>query len=151
MGAPYTTCIAMARAPITASMKGKFVGEIVERKNANRAMLNSLGFPPDKEPDTLTMGEAFVEYDALKHKLPDQEIPPSTVGVYTYFASKLGIGLKQLFAGVRKFKLDLLCRDEIACISQRAIDLCNHWELGIKSQEELDLEQVKKEIYSGNY
>lgn len=151
MGSPYTTCIAMARAPITAAMKGKFVGETIERKNANRAMLNSLGFPPDKEPETLTISEAFVEYDSLKQKLPDKQMPTSTVGVYTYFASKLGTGLKQLLAGVRKFKLDLLSRDDIACISQRACDVVNHWGLGIKSQEKLDLELVKKEIYSGNY
>ena len=65
--------------------------------------------------------------------------------------SKLGTGLKQLLAGVRKFKLNLLTRDDIACISQRVIDVCNHWDLGIKSQEDLDLELVKKEIHSGNY
>ncbi len=151
MGAPYTTCIAMARAPITAAMKGKYMGEIIEKKAANRGMLTSLGFPSDKEPDTLTMSEAFVEYDSLKRKLPDKEIPASPVGVYTYFASKLGTGLKQLLAGIRKFELDLISREDIACISQRAFDVCNHWELGIKSQEELDLELVKKEIYSGNY
>ena len=70
---------------------------------------------------------------------------------YTYFASKLGIGIKQLLAGVRKFKLHLIGREDIASISQRAIDVCNHWNLGIAAQEELDLEAVKNEIYSGNY
>ena len=73
------------------------------------------------------------------------------IGVYTYFTSKLGIGLKQLLAGARKFKLNLLDREDIAAISQRAINVCKHWDLGIKSQEELDMELVKKEIYSGIY
>ncbi|MBN1214559.1 MAG: FMN-binding glutamate synthase family protein [Candidatus Lokiarchaeota archaeon] len=151
MGAPYVTCIAMARAPITAAMKAKNVGDWIEEKSVSRGMLSSLGFPKEKEPDTLTLAEAFVEYDQLKRKFPDKEIPPSALGVYTYFKSKLGTGLKQLLAGVRKFKLDLLSRNDIACISQRAIDVCSHWGLDIKSQEDLDLELVKKEIYSGNY
>ena len=51
-------------------------------------------------------------------------IPASAIGVYTYFDSKLGIGLKQLLAGVRKFKLNLLCRNDIAYISQRAKEVC---------------------------
>ncbi len=151
MGAPYVTCVAMARAPITAAMKAKYVSEVVAQKTANAAMLNSLGFPKEKEPDTLTLSEAFVEYDKLKRKYNGKLVPPSAIGVYTYFTSKLGTGVKQLLAGVRKFKLDLLTRDDIACITQRSIDVCNKWNLGISAQEDLDLELVKKEIYSGNY
>ncbi len=151
MGAPYVTCIAMARAPITASMKAKNVGHWIKEKSITRALLNSLGFPIDKEPDSLTLAEAFTEYDYLSRKYRGAEIPPEAVGVYSYFASKLGTGVKQLLAGTRKFKLNLISRDDIACISQRAIDVCDKWELGIKTQEDLDIELVKKEIYSGVY
>lgn len=151
MGAPYQTCIAMARAPITASMKGKYMGEVIDEKAATPATLNNLGFPRTKEPDSLTIDEAFVEWNHLERKYSDHQLNSASVGVYTYFASKLGIGLKQLLAGTRKFKLDLLDREDIACISQRAVDVCQHWELGIDSQENLDMELVKKEIYSGNY
>jgi hypothetical protein len=114
-------------------------------------MLNYLGFPKSKDPDSLTMTEAFLEYDELMRKYHHKEIPASAIGVYTYFTSKLGIGLKQLIAGTRKFKLNLLDRKDIACISQRAYDVCKRFELGIYTQEDLDLELVKKEIYSGNY
>ncbi len=151
MGAPYVSCIAMARAPITAAMKAKYVGEVITQKAATSAMLSNLGFPKSKAPDTITLSEAFVEYDQLKRKFRDKIIPTSAVGVYTYFESKLGIGLKQLLAGVRKFRLDLLDREDIACISNRACEVCKHWDLGIYSQEKLDKELVKKEIYSGNY
>jgi hypothetical protein len=151
LGAPYVTCIAMARAPITAAMKAKWAGDMIARKNCPPAMLNSLGFPKEKKPETLSLNEAFVEYDTLKRKYPNKEIPPTAIGVYTYLSSKLGTGLKQLLAGVRKFKLNLLKRDDIACISQRAIEVCNKWNLGVSTQEDLDLEIVKKEIYSGNY
>jgi hypothetical protein len=151
MGAPYVTCIAMARAPITAVMKSKFVDDTIEKNNVSPAMMNNLGFPKTKDPNSLTLEEAFVEYDELERKYPNKEIPPAAVGLYTYFASKLGTGLQQLLAGTRKFKLNLIDREDIATITQKAIEVCRHWELGIKAQEELDMELVKKEIYSGNY
>ncbi|MFX1280111.1 MAG: glutamate synthase-related protein [Promethearchaeota archaeon] len=151
MGAPYINCIAMARAPITAAMKGKYISEVIEKKEATPAILRNLGFPKDKDPKSLTLNEAFVEYDNLHRIYNGNRIPPSAIGVYTYFASKLGIGLKQLLAGVRKFRLNLINREDIAYISQRAKDVCEQWDLGIKSQESLDFELVKKEIYSGNY
>ncbi|MFX0043855.1 MAG: FMN-binding glutamate synthase family protein, partial [Candidatus Hodarchaeota archaeon] len=80
-----------------------------------------------------------------------RKIPPSAIGVYTYFVSKLGTGLKQLLAGARKFKIDLIDRQDIAYISQRAKEICKKWSLGIKSQESLDFDLVKEEIHSGNY
>ncbi len=151
MGAPYVKCIAMARAPITAAMKAKFIGNTLSNKAATPAILKNLGFPKDKDPSSLTLNEAFVEYDKLQMEHKGKEIPPSAVGVYTYFASKLGIGLKQLLAGVRKFNLELIDRHDIAYLSQRAKEVCSNWNLNIKSQESLDFESVKNEIYSGNY
>jgi len=151
MGAPYVKCIAMARAPLTAAMKSKYIGEIISNKAVTPAMLKNLGFSKDKDPLSLSLNEAFVEYDKLHRIYKGNEIPPSAVGVYTYFASKLGIGLKQLLAGTRKFNLDLINRQDIAYLSQRANEVCKKWGLGIKSQESLDFELVKNEIYSGNY
>ncbi|MDD1779366.1 MAG: FMN-binding glutamate synthase family protein [Candidatus Helarchaeota archaeon] len=151
MGAPYTTCIAMARAPITATMKAKYMGELIAKKAVNPAILSSLGFPKEKEPDSLTLSEAFVEYDKLKRKYEGNGISPAAIGLYTYFTSKLGTGIKQLLAGVRKFNIHLLDRQDIACISNRAVEVCRHWGLGVEAQEALDLELVKKEIYSGKY
>ncbi len=151
MGAPYVTCIAMARAPITAAMKGKYIGEIIEKKEVTPAMLKNLGFPKNKSPKSLTLNEAFVEFDNLARVYNGGYIPPSAVAVYTYFSSKLGVGIKQLLAGIRKFKIGLINRRDVAYLSQRAKDVCEKWNLGIHSQESLDFEDVKNEIYSGNY
>jgi len=151
MGAPYINIIAMARAPITAAMKAKYIANVIGKKEATPAMLKNLGFPKEKDPKSLTLNEAFVEYDSLQRIYNGKTIPPSAIGVYTYFASKLGIGIKQLLAGVRKFRLDLVDREDIAYITQRAKEVCHKWSLGIKSQESLDFELVKNEIYSGNY
>ena len=96
------------------------------------------------------MNSKFSFYNLqLEHH--NKKIPASAIGVYTYFTSKLGIGLKQLLAGVRKFNLDLIDRKDIAYLSQRAKAVIDQWNLGICSQESLDFEQVKNEIYSGNY
>ena len=151
MGAPYVKCIAMARAPITAAMKAKYIGEVIEKNQATTALLRNLGIPKDKNPKSLTLNEAFVEYDNLHRIHHGKKIATSVVGVYTYLASKLGIGLKQLLSGMRKFKLDLIDRHDIACISHRAKDVCEKWNLGIESQESLDFKLIKREIYSGNY
>ena len=151
MGAPYVKCIAMARAPITAAMKSKYIGETITKGMATPALLKNLGLSKEKDPSSLTLNEAFVEYDKLQKDHIGKEIPPSAVGVYTYFESKLGIGIKQLLAGVRKFNLDLLDRQDIAYISQRAHDVIKKWNLNIHSQESLDFELVKNEIYSGTY
>ncbi|MFX0104675.1 MAG: glutamate synthase-related protein, partial [Candidatus Hodarchaeota archaeon] len=151
MGAPYVKCIAMARAPITAAMKAKYIGELIEKQQTTPSILRNLGFPKDKEPNSLTLNEAFVDYDKLQRIYVGEKIPPSAVGVYTYLATKLGTGLKQLLAGVRKFKLELINRQDLAYISQRAKDVCEKWNLGIESQESLDFDLVKKEINSGSY
>jgi hypothetical protein len=151
IGAPFVRCVAMARAPITAAMKGKYMGNVIANNAATPAMLKNLGFPRDKVPDTLTLAEAFAEYDSLIREHGGKEIPPAAVGVYSYFSSKLGTGIKQLLAGTRKFKLDLIGRKDIATISHRAYHVCEKWDLGIATQENLDIEQVKNEIYSGNY
>jgi hypothetical protein len=151
MGAPYIKCIAMARAPLTAAMKAQYVGNAIDNNEVSPAMLRSLGFPKTKDPLTLTLSEAFVEYEKLKTISDKEDISPSAVGVFTYFASKLGTGLKQLLAGVRKFNLELITRDDIAYLSQRAGEVCKKWNLGIHSQESVDFEAVKNEIYSGKY
>lgn len=152
MGAPYVTCVAMARAPITAAMKGKWAGDVIASRGANRSMLSSLGFPPDKDPQSLTINEAFVAADELERRFPDKATPPTAaIGVYTYFASKLGVGLMQLCAGVRKFKSSLVDRGDLACISERAARVCKKWGIGIPLQEDLDKEMVHNEIFSGHY
>lgn len=150
-GAPYVTTIAMARPPITAAMKGAFVEKTIKERQVNAALLQSLGFDKTKDPDTLTMDQAFVCHDELKERYPGKEIPGSAVAVYTYFTNRLAVGLRQLLAGIRKFKIGLLSRKDIACLTERAHDVSSTWNLGIDMQEMLDMEEVKDQIFSGHY
>jgi hypothetical protein len=43
--------------------------------------------------------------------------------VYTYLSEQLGLGLKQLLAGARKFKLDLIDRSDIASMNKLASEV----------------------------
>jgi hypothetical protein len=149
LGAPYVKVIGMARSALTAAMKAKWVGNQIKEKQVNAAIVKALGLGSMK-PEDLSMEKAFVAYDHLKAKY-NREIPPAAIGVYTYFADRLGTGIKHLCAGVRKFKVDLLDRNDIASLTERSITVCHHWNLGVHSQEYVDLDWVRTEILSGNY
>ncbi|MBU4265888.1 MAG: hypothetical protein L6243_02305, partial [Candidatus Altiarchaeales archaeon] len=49
-----------------------------------------------------------------------KKLPWPAVGLYSYFVDRLGIGLKQMLAGVRKWKLDLIDRNDLASLTDRA-------------------------------
>jgi hypothetical protein len=151
IGAPYVKCIAMARAPITAAMKSAYIADLVEKRELTTATVKNLGLPKQEKLEDIRLNEIFVEYDNIKRVYKNFNVPAPAIGVYTYLNSKLGTGLKQLLAGIRKFKLNYIDRHDIAYISHRASEVCKKWNLGIESQESLDFEQVKNEIYSGNY
>jgi len=49
-----------------------------------------------------------------------KKLPWGAVGLYTYLIDRIGVGLKQLMAGARKWKLSLLDRSDIAALTERA-------------------------------
>ena len=68
----------------------------------------------------------FIVADELKKEYGSKvgnEIPWSAVGVYTYLSERIGLGLKQLLAGTRKFRLDLIDRSDIAALSRLASEV----------------------------
>jgi len=65
-------------------------------------------------------------------------MPWPGIGLYTYFIDRISVGLKQLIAGSRKFKLDLIDRTDLASLSERASRVT-----GIPLLEDLDTEQMK--------
>jgi len=48
----------------------------------------------------------------------------SSVGVYTYF-DRIRVGLQQLIAGCKKFRLDLISREDLASLTPLARDVTN--------------------------
>ncbi|MCD5409504.1 MAG: FMN-binding glutamate synthase family protein, partial [Methanocellales archaeon] len=110
---PHVKAIAMARAPITAVMKAEHFVELANKGKLPRLFEQNYGANP--EQFFITMSDLVDEYGARA-----SDIPAGAVGLYTYYVDRLGTGLKQLMAGSRKFKLNLISRNDIASISETA-------------------------------
>lgn len=65
--------------------------------------------------------EIFVSYEELKEKYGSEinEIPLGAVGVYT-FCQKTKVGLQQLMAGSRNFRLSTISRKDLMSLTEEA-------------------------------
>ena len=68
-----------------------------------------------------TVEEIFVCYEEVKEKFGDRikELPLGALGIYS-FARKLQVGLQQIMAGARKFKIDTISRRDVAALTEEA-------------------------------
>ncbi|MFV9677522.1 MAG: glutamate synthase-related protein [Methanosarcinales archaeon] len=114
---PFIKSITMARSPLTAAMKALYFAELAEKGRLPRDFANKYGNNPERF--FIATEELKTEYGSKVGK----EIPWSAVGVYTYLSERLGIGLRQMLAGTRKFKLDLIDRGDIASMSKLAAEV----------------------------
>jgi hypothetical protein len=112
-GGPLVKAITMARAPITAVMKSTYFAELAKAKKLPRDFAEQYGTDPSK---------FFATVPELKKKHGKRfgDIPPSAIGLYTYLNDRIGVGLQQLMAGARKWKLELIGRDDLVSLSERA-------------------------------
>jgi len=112
MGSPYFKAVCMGRALMIPGMVGKNIGIWIKE---------------NKLPKTISeygtkLEEIFVTYDELVNKLGKDEVdklPTGAIGLYT-FAQKFKVGLQQLMAGARKFKLSLLSRNDVMALTEEA-------------------------------
>ena len=114
---PFVKAITMGRAPLTAAMKALYFCELAEKGRLPRDFAEKYGASPET---------FFIAADELKKEYGDKvgrEIPWSAVGVYTYLSERIGVGLKQLLAGARKFRLDLIDRSDIAALTKLASEV----------------------------
>jgi hypothetical protein len=131
-GGPFVKAIAMARAPVTAVMKASYFSELAQENALPLEFVKNYGGEPDK---------FFVCSAELRQKYGSDYnlIPPGAIGLYSYYVDKIGTGLKQLMAGVRKWKLNLLDRNDIASLTDRAKRVT-----GIPLIEEMENEAMRK-------
>jgi glutamate synthase domain-containing protein 2 len=112
---PLVKSIAMARAPITAAMKGKHFSELAAQGKLPTAFAEQYGSKPE---------QFFIANAEIQKIRPSAElgtdIPWGAVGLYTYMHDRLGEGLKQLMAGTRKFKLGCIENEDIVALSEYA-------------------------------
>ncbi len=111
MGSPYVKAVCMGRALMIPGMVGKNIGFWMEGKDLPNTV-SRYGKTPQ---------EIFVCYDELKEKYGKQinEIPLGAMGIYS-FSQKLKVGLQQLMAGSRNFRLNTLTRKDLMSLTEEA-------------------------------
>ena len=135
LGAPYVKLVGMARSPIAAAMVGKTIGRTI-KDNQIPVYIERFGSHVD---------EIFVTASELRKELGDEEfekIPTGALGLYTYY-ERLAQGLRQLMCGSRKFSMQHISRDDLACLTHEAADIS-----GIPFITDVDKGQVEEILNS---
>ena len=111
MGAPYVKAVCMGRALMIPGMVGKNIGNWLENGK----------LPKTVSKYGTSVEEIFVSYEELKEKYGEdiKNIPLGAMGIYT-FCQKLRVGLQQLMAGSRNFKLSTISRKDIMALTEEA-------------------------------
>ena len=111
MGAPYTKAVCMGRALMIPGMVGKNIDLWIKANDLPKTI--------SKFGDTVE--EIFVCYEEVKEKIGDRikELPLGALGIYS-FAKKLQVGLQQIMAGARRFKVDTICRKDVTALTEEA-------------------------------
>jgi glutamate synthase domain-containing protein 2 len=115
LGAPFFKLVGMARGPIAAAMVGKTIGRTIEDHQV----------PVYIERFGNTKDEIFVTASSLRQELGDDEfekLPTGALGLYTYY-ERLAQGLRQLMCGCRKFSMEHISRDDLACLTHESADI----------------------------
>jgi glutamate synthase domain-containing protein 2 len=111
MGSPYVKAVCMGRGLMIPGMVGKNIG---------------IWLAENKLPGTVSrygkkIEEIFVCYEELKEKFGNKikDIPLGAIGIYT-FCQKFKIGLQQLMAGSRNFKISTIFRKDLISLTEEA-------------------------------
>ncbi|AGK60604.1 hypothetical protein Asulf_00584 [Archaeoglobus sulfaticallidus PM70-1] len=110
---PLVRTITTGRSPLTAVMKASYFCELAEKGELPKEFVRRFGDKPEK---------FFILTDELRAEYGDavgREIPWTAVALYTYL-ERIKDGLKQLLAGARKFKIDLISRDDLSALTPLA-------------------------------
>ena len=128
---PIVKGVLMGRSPLTAVMKASYFVELAQQRKLPKSFVEKFGDTPEK---------FFVATPDLKAKYGEhfKEIPWEAIGLYTYLHERIRVGLMQLMAGTRKWRLDLLDRNDLMALTERASKVT-----GIPLAEEADAEQIE--------
>ena len=111
MGSPYVKAVCMGRGLMIPGMVGKNIAKWLKEDNLPKSV-SKYGNDVD---------EIFVAYAELKEKYGEaiKDIPLGAVGIYTY-CQKFKVGLQQLMAGSRNFKLSTISRKDLMALTEEA-------------------------------
>jgi len=113
MGSPYTKAVCMGRALMIPGMVGKNIGLWLKGEHG--------GLPKTVSQYGDTVERIFVAYETVKARYGDRvrEIPLGAIAFYT-FADKLRVGLQQLMAGSRNFRVSTISRSDLMALTEEA-------------------------------
>ena len=111
MGSPYVKAVCMGRGLMIPGMVGKNIANWI--KNGT--------LPKSVSKYGNTINEIFVAYEEIKEKYGSKinEIPMGAIGIYTY-SQKFKVGLQQLMAGSRNFKISEMSRKDLMALTEEA-------------------------------
>jgi glutamate synthase domain-containing protein 2 len=111
MGSPYVKAVCMGRGLMIPGMVGKNIAKWLEEGK----------LPKSVSKYGSNVSEIFVAYSELKEKFGSEmkNIPLGAVGLYTY-CQKFRVGLQQLMAGSRNFRLSTISRKDLMALTEEA-------------------------------
>ena len=113
LGAPFCKAVCMGRALMIPGMVGKNIQRWLEGEDG--------GLPSTVSKFGSTKEEIFVCYEELKETYGKDadEFPLGAIGIYSA-GEKLRVGLQQLMAGARKWRVDLMSRRDLAALTDES-------------------------------
>ncbi|HEY6007693.1 MAG TPA: FMN-binding glutamate synthase family protein, partial [Geobacteraceae bacterium] len=115
LGAPYVKAVCMGRALMIPGMVGKNIAEWMKAKDLPKTV-GQFGETPE---------QIFVCYEAVQNLVGKKEmksLPLGALGIYSY-SDKIRVGLQQLMAGARCFKVDAITRKELMSLTKECEDV----------------------------
>jgi glutamate synthase domain-containing protein 2 len=111
MGSPYVKAVCMGRALMIPGFVGKNIGKWIKENDLPKTV-SEYGTKAE---------EIFVCYEQLAEQFGDEmkNIPLGALGIYTY-AQKFKVGLQQLMAGSRRFRLEAISRKDVMALTEEA-------------------------------
>jgi glutamate synthase domain-containing protein 2 len=111
LGAPFVKAVCLGRAFMIPGMVGKNISQWIKEKQ----------LPPTVSEFGSTEKEIFVYYEELEDKYGKEmkNIPLGALGVYS-FSQKIRVGLQQLMAGSRNFRLNTISRRDLMSLTEDA-------------------------------
>jgi glutamate synthase domain-containing protein 2 len=111
MGSPYVKAVCMGRGLMIPGMVGKNIAQWLDEDN----------LPKSVSKYGSDVSEIFVAYAELQEKYDEKikDIPLGAIGIYTY-CQKFKVGLQQLMAGSRNFRLSTIKRSDLMALTEDA-------------------------------
>ncbi|RLI30198.1 MAG: FMN-binding glutamate synthase family protein [Candidatus Hecatellales archaeon] len=129
---PIVKGVVMGRSPLTAVMKAEYFVELAQKGKLPKAFAEEYGSTPEK---------FFRCVAELKARYGDRfkSIPWGAVGLYSYLYDRVRVSLQQLLAGSRKFKIELINRNDLIALTERAAAVT-----GLPMPHESDAELIEQ-------